>query len=184
MCIYANAFVAGKNRGSLMLPENPPGLKATLDGEMQPKFIDKFKDVEGVFLVLHDGHCLCQYDEWGTLFEFMDSIRQANDVNRVPVMVFFSGSEYQSISQVDVDLELDAISERPEEGDILFVGVSVNRRLAASIGCQISLLFKSGKTLTGVLEEFMIEEEYGRIDVKGESIYFSANEIRHVDTIV
>jgi hypothetical protein len=184
LCIYANAFVAGRNNDSLVLPKSPEGLRVTLEGVFQSKFVKEFNDDEGVFLGFHDGHCLCQYDDWSTFFKYIDEIRQANNVDKVPVMVFGTGIEYPESSMVELDLELDDVSETPEHGSLIFVAISIGRRLAKNVGKQVSILYKSGKTVIGTLKEFNEEGAYGEIDTKGESVYFRINEIWHVDVIV
>ncbi len=184
MCIYANAFVAGKNQESLIMPNAPEGLQVTFDGEIQSSFFDKFGNTQGVFLVLHDGHCLCSYKDWKTLFEYVESIRQANDVDKVPVMVFTKDVDYSGVSSVELDLELDFVTDRPKQGVIMFVGISVERRLTVNVGNQVSLLFKNGKTANGTLTNYQIHGQYGEISTDDETIYFKASEIRHIDTIV
>ncbi|MFW9794306.1 MAG: hypothetical protein ACFFEE_08390 [Candidatus Thorarchaeota archaeon] len=184
MCIYANLFVAGKNRENLVLPSDPEGLQTTFDGQLQSNFLNKFEKTPGVFLVLHDGHCLCSYKDWKTLFEHVDHIRQANEVDKVPLIVFIAGTEYQKISSTELDLELDVVTKRPEQGVILFVGISIERRLTANIGKQVCLLFKDGKTVTGTLSNYQVHEQYGEIATEKETIYFNANEIRHIDMVI
>ena len=184
MCFYVNVFVAGKDRDSLVLPSSPDGLQATLEGEFNPSFSMKFEGVQGVFLVLHDGHCLCNYKDWKALFEYVDSIREVNHVDKVPMIVFFSGKEYEEVEPVDVDPDLDDTTQQPLYGVVMYVGVSIERRLAINIGKEVSLLFKNGKTVTGTLTNYQIKEHYGEISTENETVYFNANEIRHVDTIV
>ena len=184
MCIYANAFVAGKNQDSVILPQTPEGLQVTFDGEIHSIISEKFKDVEGVYLVLHDGHCLCSHDDWKALFQYIEDIRETNNVDKVPLMVFFSSSEYPESSSIEVDPELDDTAQKPNLGDIMFVGVSVERRLVVNVGNQISLLFKDGKTLTGTLTNYQAHEQYGEIETGDETVYFNSSEIRHIDTII
>ncbi|MHA2234200.1 MAG: hypothetical protein ACXABH_02570 [Candidatus Thorarchaeota archaeon] len=184
MCFYANAFIAGKDQDSIVLPKNPEGLQVTFDGELQPSFSQKFGDSSGVLLVFHDGHCLCNYKDWKTLFEHVESIRQANDVDKVPLIVFFTGEDYSEINTIEVDLELDDTEKQPKYGMIMYVGISIERRLTVNVGNHISILFKNGKTVTGTLSNYQIQEQYGEIVVDGETIYFNADEIRHVDAIL
>jgi hypothetical protein len=176
--------VAGKTKESLVLPKSPEGLQISLEGEFQPMFVQEFKDVEGVFLVFHDGHCLCQYDDWNTFFRYIEDIRQGNNVDRLPVMVFGTGIDYPERSFEELDLDLDEVSDSPKHGTFIYVGISIGRRLVKNIGKQVSILYKSGKTLIGTLKEFNEEEEYGEIITKGESVYFNINELWHVDAIV
>jgi len=184
LCIYANAFVAGRDKDNLVIPKNPEGLQATLDGELQPKFADEFNDVEGVFVVFHDGHCLCQFNDWSKFFRFIEKIRLENNVDKIPVMIFGTGVDYPEMQTMEVDLELDDISRKPKHGTFIFVGISVGRRLAKNLGNQVSLLLKNGKTVNGVLKDFKITEGYGEVVTKGESFYFNINEIWHVDSII
>jgi hypothetical protein len=184
LCIYANGFVAGKSKETLDLPKNPEGLLTSFDGVINPDFSDGFKTVDGVFLTFHDGHCLCQYGDWKTFFDYVDQIRQANDVDKLPIMVFFTGEDYSENPNLELDLELDDITQKPKEGAIVYVGISIRRRLVKNVGRQVSVLFKSGKTVIGNLRDYQKDEEYGEINSNGDKIYFKASEIRHVDTIV
>lgn len=184
MCFYANVFIAGKKQDSIVMPKIPDGLQMTFVGELHSSFSQKFKDSPGVFLILHDGHCLCNYKDWKTLFAHVEDLRQANEVDKVPLMVFFSGAEYPKIKTVEVDLELDDPTERPELGLIMFVGISIERRLTMNVGKQVSLLFKSGNTVSGTLSNYQVHEQYGEIVADNETIYFNAAEIRHIDAII
>ena len=184
MCTYANGFVAGKSRETLDLPKNPEGLLVSFDGNLNTDFSDCFKATEGVFLTFHDGHCLCQYSDWKTFFNYIDQIRQANDVDKLPIMVFFTGTDYSENPSLEIDLEMDDTTQKPKEGAIVYVGISIRRRLAKNVGKQVSVLFKSGKTVTGILKDYQKDEEYGELNSNNEKIYFNANEVRHVDTIV
>jgi hypothetical protein len=177
-------FVAGKNRDSIVLPGDPDGLQATLDGELNSFFSQKFAETPGVYLVLHDGHCLCNYKEWDVLYEYVDNIREANNVDKVALIVFFSGKEYQEIPSVEFDPEIDDMKEPPQYGVIMYVGVSVERRLIINVGKDVSLLFKNGKTVTGTLTKFHSTDHYGEISTERDTVYFNANEIRHIDAIV
>jgi hypothetical protein len=49
LCIYANAFVAGKQEDSLILPEHPEGLLATLNGVKNTMFSDSFSSKKEKF---------------------------------------------------------------------------------------------------------------------------------------
>ena len=184
LCFYVNAFVAGKTKESIVLPDSPDGLKVTVEGKINTIFSNAFKIRNGVFLVFHDGHCLCQYKDWKTFFEYADKIRQANEVDMLPIMKFFSGTEYSQMPPQEIDLELDDTSENPENGVITYVGTSIRRRLAKYTGQDVSVLYKNGKTIVGTLKDYNREEEYGEILVNTESVYFKANEIRYVDLLV
>lgn len=184
MCIYANAFVAGKDKQSLILPPNPEGLFATDDCVINELFEEAFTPKDGVFLTFHDGHCLCQFSNWKVFFEFVDEIRQSNDVDVLPVMVFATGVEYEKEVPRQIDLLLDDIEKRPDNGVLFYVGISIRRRLVKYAGSIVSLLYKSGKTVVGTLKEYNPEEEYGEITKGDESIFFNAAEIRHVDAII
>ncbi len=184
MCIYANAFVAGKDKESLILPPPPEGLLASDDGAINELFEETFTSKDGIFLTFHDGHCLCQFSNWKVFFEFADLIRQSNDVDILPVMVFVTGKQYEKELPREIDLLLDDIEKKPDHGVLLYVGISIQRRLAKYVGSAVSLLYKSGKTVIGTLKEYNLEEEYGEIVKGDESIFFNAAEIRHVDAII
>ncbi|TFH04513.1 MAG: hypothetical protein E4H14_14570 [Candidatus Thorarchaeota archaeon] len=184
MCFYANAFVAGKTKESIVLPDGPDGLLVTIEGEINTAFSNAFKSKDGVFLVFHDGHCLCQFKEWKRFFEYADKIRQANEVNALPLMKFFVGEEYSQRPPQEIDLDLDDASDAPENGVIFYVGTSIRRRFVKYTGRDVSVLFKNGSTIIGTLKGYNREEEYGEILVKNESVYFNANEIRDVDLLV
>jgi len=179
-----NAFVAGKNSESLTLPPNPEGLFVSTDGAVNKLFEDTFTSRGGVFLTIHDGHCLCQFSDWKTFFEFADKIRQANDVDVLPIMLFVTGEEYEKAPPKEIDLLLDDIEEKPAHGVTIYIGISIRRRLAKYVGGVVSILYKSGKTVTGTLKVYNEEEEFGEIVKGNDSIFFNPNEIRHVDIIV
>jgi hypothetical protein len=67
---------------------------------------------------------------------------------------------------------------------VIYVGLSIRRRLAKYVGGVVSILYKSGKTVTGTLKAYNPDEEYGEIAKGDERIFFNAAEIRHVDEIV
>ena len=181
MCLYANAFVKSKDKSTLILPVLPEGLKVSTDQIVQAQFLGKYHDDKGLFLSFHDGHCLCQYDTWNDFFTYLEDIRKANGIDKIPAIVFWSDTEYDPIKVIDLDIELDDIDAKPERGTIFLVGVSISRRLILSIGKEISVIFKNGKTLNGILESFHDAEAFGTIVSKDETIYFSAQELKHVD---
>jgi len=184
LCFYANAFVAGKNQDTIVMPKTPEGLQVTFDGEVHPSLSERFKNTPGVILVFHDGHCLCNYKDWKILFEHVEKIRQLNDIDKVPLMLFFVGTDYTKIRTMEFDLEIDKTTAKPEVGVVLFVGISIERRLTMNAGKQISLLFKNGKTVIGTLTNYQVENQYGEIVTDKETIYFNTGEIRHIDAIV
>jgi hypothetical protein len=102
----------------------------------------------------------------------------------LPVMIFWTGVEYAQKQPQEIDLELDDLTIAPEKGVIMYVGISIRRRLARYVGSDVSILFKNGKTTTGLLKDYQSDEEYGEVSVKNESIFFNVKEIRHVDAIV
>ena len=183
MCLYANAFVRSKTDETLTLPKFPPGLYASTDHEVNSGFKNQFEEVEGTFLTFHDGHCLCQFQEWQKLAEFADQIRELNDLDSIPIMVFWSSTEYEDITSIDVDLELDTIDKKPKEGEVMHVGISIVRRLAKYAGNEVKILFKSGKIAIGYLDEYKEKEDYGLIRSKVEEIYFNAREIKDIKII-
>jgi hypothetical protein len=166
------------------IPPNPEGLRANEDGPINEVFQEDFASKEGVILTFNDGHCLCQFTAWRTFFEFADTIRQANDVDILPVMIFGTGVEYAKQQSQEIDLELDDIEKMPEHGVTIYVGISIRRRLAKYVGGVVSILYKSGKTVTGKLKEYNPDEEYGEIIKGDETIFFNAAEIRHIDAII
>jgi hypothetical protein len=178
MCLYANAFIPDKTSESLNLPDFPFGLFASTDHEVNLGFQNQFKGVEGTFLTFHDGHCLCQFQDWEQLLDFVNQIRQANGLDSIPLMVFWSSAEYENITFADVDLELDRIVEKPKEGSILRAGVSIIRRLVKYVGNEIKILFKSGKVVTGILEEYKETEDLGLIRTRTDKIYFNSRELK------
>jgi hypothetical protein len=183
MCLYANTFVRGKTEETLTLPKFPPGLYASTDHEINSGFKNQFEGVDGTFLTFHDGHCLCQFQEWQKLVEFANQIRELNGLDSIPLMVFWSSTEYEDITSIDVDLELDTVDKRPKEGEILQVGISIARRLTKYIGNEVKMYFKSGKVVTGNLEDYNENADYGLIRTKVEEIYFNAREIRDIQII-
>ena len=104
MCLYANAFVTDKTKETLKLPEFPDGLYASMDHVVHPHFQGQYKGADGVYLTFHDGHCLCQFKEWDSLFSFAEEISRVNDLDSIPIMVFWSGGEYQDIKSMSTDL--------------------------------------------------------------------------------
>jgi hypothetical protein len=181
LCLYANAFIKLKDLSSLVLPETPEGLEASTDHIVQAQFSGRFNDEKGVFLTFHDGHCLCRFNAWSDFFASLEKIRQANDLDRIPAMLFWSDTEYDDIKSIDFDIELDDIDMKPEQGAIFFVGESIARRLKLKIGKEINVLFKNGKAIHGILESYHETEEYGVMTTKDETIYFNAQELKHVD---
>lgn len=184
MCLYANAFVINKTKETLKLPEFPDRLYASMDHVVHPNFQDQYKGERGVFLTFHDGHCLCQFKEWDSLFSFAEEISKANDLDSIPIMVFWSSGEYQDVKSVDIDLELDKITEKPEEGIIMRLGISVPRRLSSNIRKRIRILFKSGKIATGYLDNYQEHEDYGMIRTETDEIHFSSRELKHVEQVI
>ncbi len=154
---------------------------ASTDYNAQSQFSGRFYDEKGTFLTLHDGHCLCQFAAWGDFFSLLERIRQVNNLDRIPAMLFWSDTEYDNIKTVDFDIELDDIDNKPEQGVIFLVGVSISRRLKLRIGSEVSVGFKNGKTIRGILESYHEAEEYGVITTNDETIYFNAQELKHVD---
>ena len=183
MCLYANAFVRSKTNETLALPKFPPGLYASTDHEVNLSFKNQFKGVEGTFLTFHDGHCLCQFQEWQKLAEFVDKIRELNGLDSIPLMVYWSSTEYEDITSINVDLELDTIDKKPKEGEVLQVGISIARRLAKYVRNEVKILFKSGKIAIGYLEDYKEKEDYGLIRTKVEEIYFNAREVKDIQII-
>lgn len=183
MCLYANAFIQGKTSETLVLPEFPPGIYASTDHEINSGFKNQFKGVKGTFLTFHDGHCLCQFQEWKKLAEFVNQIRELNGLDSVPLMVFWSSTEYDDITSIDVDLELDTIEKKPKEGEVMRVGTSIARRLTKYAGDEVRLFFKSGKVVTGNLEDYDENADYGLIRTRTDEIYFNSREVKNIQII-
>jgi hypothetical protein len=182
MCRYANAFISGLSRGEIVIPEPPMGLVATFDDTVEDGVKELIGDTEGTYLLFHDGHCLCQYEEWGNLFGYVERLRSENNLSSVQVIVFWSGTEYEAKATLYVDPELDLMDERPEEGRVFKVGVSIPRRLELRVGMTTRMKMKSGLHLEGVLETYDSYGEYGTFRTHdGEMVYFSAAEIKYVD---
>ncbi|MHA2312289.1 MAG: hypothetical protein ACXADF_12440 [Candidatus Thorarchaeota archaeon] len=182
MCFYANAFVRGKKEDSIVIPVGPPDLIASLDGTIQRNFSNRFQNEVGVFLSLHDGHCLCQFDNWGSLFRYLDEVRIVNEVDVVSAVLFWSDKEYDSTAVIVVDLGLEDVTERPTEGVVMNMQISVPRRLQRSIGTDVGILMKSGKTIRGILESYDEEGGFGVVKPRkgSDPIYFNENEIKSV----
>ncbi|MHA1961994.1 MAG: hypothetical protein ACW99U_17445 [Candidatus Thorarchaeota archaeon] len=183
MCLFANAFVEGKEFESLIIPEGPEGLFAGPKGEVHKDFSKQFSDREGVFLTFDDGHCLCQFKDWSNLIAFADRIKRANGLNSLPVMVFFTSSEYPEVSSVEFDPELDTINEKPEEGVILNIGIGVRKRLLAFAGKRIKIIFKSGAKTYGIIEEYNESIDYGVIRTGDGVVHISSQEIRTIEVV-
>ncbi len=180
MCFYANTFLPSITADTLRLPGELGGLVITIETRIQEDFKAKFSDVDGVFLVFDDGHCLCQYQDWSEFHLILDKIRVTNAINEISALLYWSDRRYELSERKIVDFELDNIEERPEEGILFSIGISVPRRLQIKVGTKVRLTYKSGKTVDGILESFSPEEHYCTITVGSELVYFNENEIKNV----
>lgn len=183
MCRYANVFIPERGIDTIEMPENPPGLQASsAEGIVQQDFESYFQGKDGVYLTLHDGHCLCQYDEWKAFFHFIDEIRVANQLDVVYAFVFWSDNRYEisNISIVDVELELP--SDTPKEGNLFKIQLDITERLLKNIGKLTEITLKSQRTVRGILESYDVDGGYGVIrPAEGEPVYFNENEVKSVN---
>jgi len=182
LCRFANAFIPDKNENDVIIPENELGLRVHLGEEGQKNFALKFENQPGIIIHIDDGHCLCAFEDWPSFFRFMEQIRQENKVKVLPVLVFWSSDSYELNDSFILDLTVDKIPEDPKEGRLIYVQVSVSKRLTQSLGDRIVLKYKSGKILSGILEIFEKEGNYGAMRTENERnlIYFNENEIESV----
>jgi len=180
LCLYANAFLKGIDRESLVIPDPPPGIFASLDHTVHLQFNDKFEEQDGRFLTFHDGHCLCQYSDWKTLTSYANSIREANTLEVIPLMLFGTGVEYENLDWHDFYPKLDEMTERPKQGTIFNIRIIIVRRLLANIGKKVELRYKSGKIARGILERYEDTEDYGILHSKEEDVFFSFRELENV----
>ena len=182
MCRYANAFISGLTREKLLIPQPPVGLQVSIDDKVEEGVQGLIGSVDGVYLIFHDGHCLCQYDEWQDLFRYVEHLRRENNLDSIQLVVYWSGTTYESKAPLYIDTELDILDERPEEGRVFKVGVSIPRRLELHLGKATRMIMKSGRRLDGVLESYDSQGEYGSFRTQdGEVLYFSASEVQSVD---
>jgi hypothetical protein len=168
---------------NLKLPDPPDGLVASMDHEVHPEFREEFKGKDGVFLTFHDGHCLCHFESWNSLIRYSDSIRIQNNLASLQVMLFWTGTEYEEVIWREIDCELDTIDDKPEEGMILSIGVSISRRLKMSLEKRVKMSFKSGKTVRGILETYQEESDYGMLRTKDGEVHFTSKELENVEPI-
>ena len=183
MCLYANAFAKGMTPESLKLPDPPVGLVASMDHEVHPSFKEEFKEKDGVFFTFHDGHCLCHFEDWNSLIRYSDSIRIHNNLDSLQVMLFWSGAEYDKVTWREIDYELDTLDERPEEGIILSIGISISRRLNVSLGKEIKISFKSGRIARGTLDTYHVDGDYGLLQTRDGDVHFTSRELENVELI-
>ncbi|MFX0107577.1 MAG: hypothetical protein ACFE7R_04770 [Candidatus Hodarchaeota archaeon] len=182
MCLYANGFARGRDEKTLILPESSSGLLVSLNGEIHPAFSKEFEG-QGVILTFHDGHCLCQFEDWRNLFLYAEEIRLVNDLERLSLMLFWTSDEYPTVKSVDFDITLDNIDQKPEQGTIFDLGVSVKRRLSMNLNQLVEIIFKNGKIMRGVVESLQEAEGYGVLKTDVESIYFNTKEIQTVSSL-
>jgi hypothetical protein len=184
MCLYANGFLKGVDREHLTIPDPPIGLFASLDHTINLQFKERFNEDKGLFITFHDGHCLCQYKDWRTLVAYANSIRQENNLDEIPVMLFGTGVDYEELEEGDFDYILDKIDGELIQGFVLTIKIVTSRRLQASLGKQVEFHYKSGKIAKGKLESYQEEEDYGILATKGGEIYFSSRELKDVIRII
>ncbi len=182
MCRYANAFIPDKNENDVIIPENELGLRVHLSEEGQKNFALKFENQPGIIIRIDDGHCLCSLEDWPSFFRFLEQIRQENKAKVLPVLVYWSSDSYDLNDSFILDLTIDKIPDDHEEGRLIYLQVSISKRLAHSLGKRIRLEYKSGKTISGILETFEKDGNYGTIRIENETnlIYFNENEIASV----
>ncbi len=183
MCRYGNAFIPKVGKKDLSMPSAPEGLVASFDEPFQTNFSTLHKDDEGVLLALHDGHCLCDYQDWNTLFQYLESIRVLNNLNEVEFLLYWSDDVYPMTNRIVIDMHLDSIKEPPVEGVIYEITVATSRRLEQNIGKRIHLLFKSRKEYRGILSSYDAESGNGILQglEPNDTLYFHYKEIASVD---
>ncbi|MHA1906789.1 MAG: hypothetical protein ACW98Y_05820 [Candidatus Thorarchaeota archaeon] len=185
MCRYGAVYIPKTGKNELVVPSAPEGLVVSFDGPFQTNFSTLHKDDEGKVASLHDGHCLCDYEDWRTLFDYLESIRTINNIDKIEFLLFWSDDVYPLTNRAVVDLGLDTINERPVEGVIYEITISIPRRLENNIRKQTHLVFKSGKELRGTLSSYDKESGNGTFQSisGGETVYFHHKEISQVENL-
>ncbi|MHA2425441.1 MAG: hypothetical protein ACXAEF_11685 [Candidatus Thorarchaeota archaeon] len=184
MCRYGNAYIPKRGKSKPTIPDVPEGLVVSLKEPFQTNFSKLHQDDDGIMLSIHDGHCLCDYKDWRTLFGYLDSIRTMNNLEKVEFLLYWSDDVYPLTNRVVTDMTLDTVKDKPLEGVIYEITVSIPRRLETSIGRQAHLHFKSGKELRGVLSSYDTESGNGTLQPENseEIVYFHFKEIDLVET--
>ncbi|MFW9848753.1 MAG: hypothetical protein ACFFF4_06415 [Candidatus Thorarchaeota archaeon] len=183
MCRYGNAFIPMNNKNTPTILSAPEGLVVSYDEPFQTNFSALHKEYNGILIALHDGHCLCDYKDWGTLFDYLESIRSHNNLEKVEFLLYWSDDVYPLTNRVVIDMDLDSIKEIPVEGVIYEITVATSRRLEQNIGNQIHLVFKSGKEYRGILSSYDAETGNGILQSlePNNTLYFHYKEIASVD---
>ena len=185
MCLQASAFIPGRGMNDIVIPQPPDGLVCEIEESMHADLSRIIKGISGISLALHDGHCLCQYDAWVHLFDYINILRKVNDVSEVKLLIYWSDDSYAELSQSVFDSELDTMDIKPEEGVVYRICVDVPRRLESWIGKDVRVFFKNGRQISGVIKTFIPDDGNGMIeDIESlEPLYFGEKEIHDIELL-
>ncbi len=182
MCLYASVFISGQGRTDSEIPTPPSGLKYTIDKMPHEAMMQAVDTASGTSFTLHDGHCLCQYQDWESMHTYLDAIREKFHHQDVRFLLFWSDTEYPNPEQHIFDFILDSVDSKPQEGVIYHIAIDVNRRLTLWVGTNVRLVFKNGKSISGTLQAFSSGDGNGMIlnESTKEALYFHEKEIQDV----
>ena len=182
MCLYGNVYIPKKGMNLPSLPDTPEGLVISLDAPFQTNFATLHNQDEGLLASLHDGHCLCDYNDWGTLFDYLESIRTINNLDKIEFLLYCSDGVYPLTDRRVLDASIDTIEDKPVEGIIYEIRVSVPKRLFLGLGKEITILLKSGRNVRGLLESYDSDTGNTVLQIKEseEKRYFHEKEIKQV----
>jgi len=185
MCRYGNAYIPKSGKSEPSIPATPDGLKVSFDEPFQINFSALHKDDNGVLVAIHDGHCLCDYKNWKQLFDYLESLRIENDLEKVEFLLYWSDSVYPLTDRIVIDMGLDSELDPPIEGVIYEITLSISRRLETYIGQRIHLTFKSGRELRGILSTYDSESGNASLQCEApeETVYFHFKEIVLAESI-
>ena len=182
MCLYASVFVSGKDRDDIIIPPTPAGLVCKIEESMQEDLSRFVNGVAGISLALHDGHCLCQYSDWRIFFDYVDRIRDENNLKAAKLLVYWSDSSYPDMDRINFDPVIDSIDTKPKEGVVYQIGIDVSKRLQSWTGNQVKMSFKDGRKIYGTVKLFSPVDGNGMLESKDgqKQTYFHEKEISDV----
>ena len=183
MCRFADVYIPKGGKYNPSIPDAPNGLVISVGTAFQTNFAALHKQDDGILASLHDGHCLCNYKDWSILFDYLESIRTTNKLDKVEFLLYWSDDVYPLTDRIIFAVGIDTIKERPVEGMIYEITTSIPRRLEMHTGKQVYLSFKSGKNVKGILQSYSKEGGNGTIqsDTTSETVYFHDKEISQIE---